>query len=72
MGLGQKFRGMATATNGIIVAIETSAGNVLFGHLQWFEKDDPEQASDLDIAKTAYSRPKSALRTIAEFEDCFL
>lgn len=68
-GLGHYFRGLAVATNGVIVAIETSAGNVLFGHLQWFEKDDPLAESDLDNARTVF--PKHT-KTIAEFEELFV
>jgi hypothetical protein len=68
LGLGHCFRGMAVATNGVIVAIETSAGNVLFGHLQWFEKDNPDEESDLDAAKACFPSTKH-LRTINEFDD---
>lgn len=67
VGLGHKFRGLAVATNGVIVALETSAGSVLFGHLQWFEKDDKDAVSDLDGALPLRKKPQA----LAEFADCF-
>ena len=70
-GLGNVFRGLAVATNGVIVAIESSAGAILFGHLQWFEKDDPEEESDIDNVKSVFASRKR-MQTIAEFEDCFI
>lgn len=72
IGLGNVFRGMAVATNGIIVALETSAGNILFGHLQWFIKDDPEQETDLDLALSACPRCKVTAESLKEFEDLML
>ncbi|SRR5881394_941009 len=66
-GLGHKFRGLAVATNGIIVCIETSAGNILFGHLQWFEKDNQDEPSDLDNKLPTRKKPQA----LAEFADCF-
>jgi hypothetical protein len=33
---------MALATNGIMVALETSAGSIVLGHLGWFIADDKE------------------------------
>ena len=41
------FRGAAVATNGIHVAIESSAGVIFIGHLLWFVKDKPEAKTDL-------------------------
>lgn len=41
------FRGLTLATNGIMVAIQTSANTLLFGHLEWFIKDKPEQETDV-------------------------
>lgn len=71
IGLGHKFRGMAVATNGIIVALETSAGHILFGHLQWFLKDDPDQPTDLDSALAACPRCKVSAKTLNEFNELF-
>lgn len=43
------FRGIAVATNGIIVAIEDPVMDLLFfGHLEWFVKEN-DNASDLDV-----------------------
>jgi len=67
VGLGHKFRGLAVATNGVIVALETSAGAALFGHLQWFEKDDKDAVSDLDNTLPTRKKPQA----LAEFADCF-
>lgn len=36
------FRGLAVATNGIHVALQTSSDNLLLGHLEWMVKDDSE------------------------------
>ena len=49
------FRGKAVATNGILVAIETSGGQLLIGHIQWFETDNDEPLEEKDVAVT---RPK--------------
>jgi len=47
-GLDRPFSGLAIATNGIMVAILTSAGFVNFGHLEFFIKQQPDAITDLD------------------------
>jgi len=39
------MRGVAIATNGIIVAIKTGDQRVIFGHLEWFVPDKNEPSS---------------------------
>jgi len=73
-GLDRTFAGLAVATNGIIVAIETSAGKILFAHLQWFQKDDISQESDLDramdnVATVSQARLKAMVKMFEEFEE---
>lgn len=70
-GLERKFRGLAVATNGIIVAIETSASTVLFAHLQWFYKDDPEAETDLDLDMVEVLRQRRKMQTLDTFNDLF-
>lgn len=38
-------RGTTVVTNGILVALETETGNVLFGHIEWFVPDAREAGS---------------------------
>ena len=57
-GLGRVFRGTAVASNGIHVAIETSAGDMVFGHAAWFVVDKNESPLDLN---NVLSRPAKNL-----------
>lgn len=73
-----QFRGLAIATNGVIVLLETSAGRdtFIFGHLQFFVKDDIEQETDLDldIALAKGETPPAAKRKVEclkEFSELF-
>ena len=58
--------GKTVATNGIIVALETPSGDLLFGHLEWFVPNDDEvgaQFSDLyDNAPRKASGNKQSAR----------
>lgn len=66
-GLQDSMRGMAMATNGIMVAIEDQVANILFfGHLEWFNKETDEE-SDLDVVIKA--RVKKPSKLDLEFQD---
>ena len=58
------MRGVAIATNGILVAIEDEHGIVCYGHLEWFVKDDAEQETSLDTEQMILQGRKA--RRVAE------
>ena len=62
----ERFRGKAVATNGVIAAILTSANNVIFGHIQWFVCDEPDEQSTLSNSPTQQT-PKQTLKGYDEF-----
>lgn len=66
-GLPQ-FRGLAVATNGIHVAILTSADHLLVGHLEWFL---PDEQSDVESDLFTTAKP-SLIRIPKEFDELFV
>lgn len=51
------LRGVAVATNGILIAVETVTGTVLFGHRDWFVVDkEPKDTA------TGRSTPRPSTR----------
>ena len=56
------MRGKAVATNGILVAIETSSGKLMFGHLDNFVCDDKDEIQDVQ----ATARPAKARKFTTE------
>lgn len=71
-GLERSYYGIAMATNGVIVAIETPAYTILFAHLQWFVKDDPDAETDLDLSMAAVRQARIKMQTLSEFNDLFV
>lgn len=70
-GLTHKYRGLAVATNGIIVAILTSANAICFGHLEWFIKDEPDEETDLDSAMAEVVAARKRMQTVKTFDNLF-
>jgi hypothetical protein len=48
--------GIPRATNGIEVALERSDGEVVLGHLAWFEKDKAEHSASRKATKAKESK----------------
>lgn len=67
----ETIRGLAVATNGIIVALLNSYGKISFGHLEWFVKDKPSDETDLfdGAAVTPRATRSKRLDALAEFTE---
>lgn len=68
------FRGLAVATNGVHVAIETSGGSLIFGHVGWFVVDKEEKCRDVKVlfAPLAEFRISSTVKQqLSELESLF-
>lgn len=67
------IRGLAVATNGIIVALRRSDSFLVYGHLEWFLKDRNEPISDLDSdleeAKIRAQVAKTSSRKVSDLLD---
>ena len=50
------YGGRAIATNYVHVAIEQGDGRIVFGHLQWFVKDKPDEPTELDDFKVSKAK----------------
>lgn len=62
------FRGQAIATNGLLVAIESSAGFVRIGHTQWFEVDKTED-DDENIVNAVELRSAKAVKPLVSADE---
>ena len=63
-------RGIAVATNGIIVAIMQNDG-IVFGHLDWFVKDAEQPVGDVNAGATVQSTAKISHRKTNKLFDTF-
>jgi len=70
-GIDKRFRGLAVATDGIMVALLTSAGAVEFGHLDWFVKD-PSSQRRTDLWDNAHSAKPKEPTALDELECLFV
>ena len=63
-----KFRGLAVATNGIHLALETSAGEILIGHFDWFVLDNPDHSTSFskEILSVPANKPPIKLTELEE------
>lgn len=73
------FRGLAVATNGVHVAIETSNGALIFGHVGWFvvdKEEGEEKCRDVKVlfapvADTKFKLSSTVKQQLNELESLF-
>lgn len=68
-GLDHVFRGVAIATNGIMVAIMTPIGIIVFGHLDFFVKDKKEEDGNNVVVRPRKAAKEKSLQQLEEFYD---
>jgi hypothetical protein len=66
------FRGVARATNGIHVAIETSSGALIIGHFDWFIVDEKDEAISLKEEVREISLQGRLAKQLNEMEELFV